>query len=452
MEVNNIFDSLRMPSEPEKTIGREQKNRLTVRSWHPGSRMSIFGNKIMRAKSFWSLVILISSTSLWAIQPITVTRAPDPSRIDLVLENVSADDYDIEFSLKNPANIDWPLGWPYRDSLQHGEARDLTMGIRAGKPYSTEWNLKIKKKGTSTWTAYSSTGTSTPTTTTNTTPNTTSTQPTSNQAIADRDAMLKDNSYAFPYSHGVSYAMTNGPMGFGWHVDQYAYDWPMPVGRNVCSARSGTVVATKSDSNRGGATEDFKNDANYVVIKHADGTYANYLHLSFNTVAVRKGQQVAAGTLLGKSGQTGWATEPHLHFHVANANNQTIPVNFFDKGKAISLRAGTSYAGFQPWYTGKASLPTDCVSCTCRTGKYDLVNCVIKMLPDLGLKGPAKSYWYDPKFGNLYKAAPCDEGKSDGVHCLVADASKLDGLPLGKANYWYDPKYGGVYSKAQCSE
>ena len=60
----------------------------------------------------------------------------------------------------------------------------------------------------------------------------------------------------------------------------------------------------------------------HVVIAHRteEGlVYTVYAHLAPGTVAVRAGQCVVAGRLLGRVGMTGRATSPHLHFEVRRA-------------------------------------------------------------------------------------------------------------------------------------
>ncbi len=58
--------------------------------------------------------------------------------------------------------------------------------------------------------------------------------------------------------------------------------------------------------------EDF--GGNYVLIRQADGVYAFYAHLQKGSVAVAVGQRVAAGAVIGRLGNSGNSTNPHLHF------------------------------------------------------------------------------------------------------------------------------------------
>jgi murein DD-endopeptidase MepM/ murein hydrolase activator NlpD len=57
---------------------------------------------------------------------------------------------------------------------------------------------------------------------------------------------------------------------------------------------------------------------NAVVIDHGNGEYSIYAHLAPGSIAVRKGDQVAAGQRIGKLGSSGNSTEPHLHFQVCD--------------------------------------------------------------------------------------------------------------------------------------
>lgn len=78
------------------------------------------------------------------------------------------------------------------------------------------------------------------------------------------------------------------------------------VGTTVEAAGAGTVAFAGEQGIYG----------NLVVINHSEGRQTRYAHLE--TLAVRVGQQVEAGTPVGTVGQTGTpdTDEPHLHFEV----------------------------------------------------------------------------------------------------------------------------------------
>lgn len=61
---------------------------------------------------------------------------------------------------------------------------------------------------------------------------------------------------------------------------------------------------------------------NYVVIEHPNGTSTMYAHLS--SISVSVGKSVSQGSQIGKLGNTGRSTGPHLHFEVRNANGSTM--------------------------------------------------------------------------------------------------------------------------------
>ena len=59
-------------------------------------------------------------------------------------------------------------------------------------------------------------------------------------------------------------------------------------------------------------------DGNHVVIDLGGGRFAFYAHLQKNSVRVKPGHEVKKGAVLGKLGNTGNTSAPHLHFHVMN--------------------------------------------------------------------------------------------------------------------------------------
>ncbi|MFI5723838.1 M23 family metallopeptidase [Streptomyces cyaneofuscatus] len=55
---------------------------------------------------------------------------------------------------------------------------------------------------------------------------------------------------------------------------------------------------------------------NHVILDLGDGTFALYAHLQRGSLQVKAGDTVRAGQLLGRVGNSGNTTEPHLHFQL----------------------------------------------------------------------------------------------------------------------------------------
>ncbi|MFE4330983.1 peptidoglycan DD-metalloendopeptidase family protein [Streptomyces sp. NPDC056831] len=108
-------------------------------------------------------------------------------------------------------------------------------------------------------------------------------------------------SHPVPGNHTTGYRASGSNWSSGSHT---GIDFPVFTGTSVKAITSGTVVT----AGWGGAY------GNQVVVKHADGHYSQYGHLS--SISVSAGQAVSTGQQVGLSGATGNATGPHLHFEV----------------------------------------------------------------------------------------------------------------------------------------
>ncbi|MEO0601581.1 MAG: M23 family metallopeptidase [Myxococcota bacterium] len=81
-------------------------------------------------------------------------------------------------------------------------------------------------------------------------------------------------------------------------------DMRVAIGTPVRSAQSGRVSMVGNSNTSG----------KYVVVDHGHGVTTSYLHLDSHDVGW--GEEVEAGQVIGKSGNTGMSTGPHLHFIV----------------------------------------------------------------------------------------------------------------------------------------
>ncbi|GAA1910506.1 hypothetical protein GCM10009737_09890 [Nocardioides lentus] len=99
-------------------------------------------------------------------------------------------------------------------------------------------------------------------------------------------------------------------------------DFDMPV---VASA-AGTVTTASSTTSGYGK---------WVVVDHGNGDSTLYAHL--NSIAVRVGQKVPRGQMVGRLGTTGNSTGPHLHYE--QRRNGSVVHPFFD---GVQFRFNTS--------------------------------------------------------------------------------------------------------------
>lgn len=93
--------------------------------------------------------------------------------------------------------------------------------------------------------------------------------------------------------------------GSSWSSGSHTgVDFPVSTGTTVKAVSTGKVVSA-------GWADAYGYE---VVVRHGDGKYSQYAHLS--AISVRQGQSVNSGQRVGRSGATGNATGPHLHFEV----------------------------------------------------------------------------------------------------------------------------------------
>ncbi|KAB3536061.1 M23 family metallopeptidase [Alkaliphilus pronyensis] len=131
-----------------------------------------------------------------------------------------------------------------------------------------------------------------------------------------------------------------------WEVinQRYAYDFVMAdsnnirhinegnkltdyicFGKNILSPADGEVMATKNNVRDypypGTMKLDFLSTdfrGNFVIIKHEENEYSFMAHFIPGSIRVKKGDYVKRGEVIGRCGNSGHSTEPHLHLHFQN--------------------------------------------------------------------------------------------------------------------------------------
>ena len=100
-------------------------------------------------------------------------------------------------------------------------------------------------------------------------------------------------------------------------------------GAEALAVADGVIVATKDGipENVPGATSRAVPitletvGGNHVIIDLGNGRFAFYAHLQPGSLRVKNGDKVRRGQVVGLVGNSGNSTEPHLHFHISDANS-----------------------------------------------------------------------------------------------------------------------------------
>jgi murein DD-endopeptidase MepM/ murein hydrolase activator NlpD len=108
----------------------------------------------------------------------------------------------------------------------------------------------------------------------------------------------------------------------------HGIDFRGAIGTPVFASATGKVlIADSSTLSKGyGLT---------VVIQHAGKTQTLYAHLDKS--AVKAGQAVSQGQVIGYMGETGKVTGPHLHFEMSVESERVDPTKLLRRAEPISL-------------------------------------------------------------------------------------------------------------------
>ena len=96
-------------------------------------------------------------------------------------------------------------------------------------------------------------------------------------------------------------------------------DFAVPVGIPVLATNSGRVVLSMYLNSTG----------NTVIIDHGLNLYSSYSHM--DSLGVEAGDMVDKGEVIGRSGNTGFSTGPHLHFTMSVGSTFVDPFLFIER-------------------------------------------------------------------------------------------------------------------------
>ncbi|MFT6717259.1 MAG: murein DD-endopeptidase MepM/ murein hydrolase activator NlpD [Saprospiraceae bacterium] len=114
--------------------------------------------------------------------------------------------------------------------------------------------------------------------------------------------------------------------GFGMRIHPVYHVKKMHTGIDF-TAKKGTKIYATGDGVIKEAVNSRTGYGKHVVIKHGFGYQTLYAHMS--GFAVKKGQKVSRGQLIGYVGNTGTSTGCHLHYEVIKDGRKINPANFF---------------------------------------------------------------------------------------------------------------------------
>ncbi len=141
-----------------------------------------------------------------------------------------------------------------------------------------------------------------------------------NKGNAAGGATGGSSGFVYPLPAGTSYVSCSyGPRThplWGYQSFHYGVDLAAAANTPVYAIASGTVtLATYGDAN-----------GYYISLGHGNGYGSVYCHL--NSFAVKAGEYVSQGQVIGYVGSTGWSTGPHLHFEIHVNGSAVNPMNY----------------------------------------------------------------------------------------------------------------------------
>lgn len=121
-----------------------------------------------------------------------------------------------------------------------------------------------------------------------------------------------DQAYALDLVVDAPTGLSTGPRT---NASYPSYNQPI-----VADAAGVVVIAVDGiPDNPPGVVNRYDMHGNYVVIDHQNGEFSLFAHFIPGSLKVRPGTMVTAGTELGRCGNSGHTTMPHLHWQVMNA-------------------------------------------------------------------------------------------------------------------------------------
>jgi murein DD-endopeptidase MepM/ murein hydrolase activator NlpD len=155
-----------------------------------------------------------------------------------------------------------------------------------------------------------------------------------------------------PLQSGTSFVVSQGAFGRNSHRQkgiEYRWDLDVPYGTPVVTVEDGVVIGM-NDSKEGGCDPKFAEIPGSVLVRHSDGTVAQYVHVERR---VDKGQGVSRGQIIAVTAKNGFHCTPQLDFLIFRSEDtlfnsprrESIPLRFEGLPKELAVQG---YSGTVP--------------------------------------------------------------------------------------------------------
>lgn len=164
------------------------------------------------------------------------------------------------------------------------------------------------------------------------------------ESYPETDEVFTETVFEFPFEDEwfVVWGGTNELANYHYAVEEqrYAFDLIMregnssfdgdpeenesyyAFGENVLAPADGVVVEVENgivDNEPVGEMNGEEPLGNHVIMDHGNDEYSFLAHFKEGSIKVENGDEVKAGDVIGLVGNSGNSSEPHIHFHVADA-------------------------------------------------------------------------------------------------------------------------------------
>jgi murein DD-endopeptidase MepM/ murein hydrolase activator NlpD len=151
--------------------------------------------------------------------------------------------------------------------------------------------------------------------------------------LDSQSALLTEIPSVWPIRGGIGHIS----MFFGQNENPFTGQYYIHKGIDISTYRSGDPIVATADGQVVTIDFDAEGFGNYVIIKHKHGYYTRYAHLQKS--AVRIGQRVQQGEVIGYIGNTGLSTGPHLHYEVHIGSDVVDPYKYINIRSSIARGA-----------------------------------------------------------------------------------------------------------------